>query len=93
MLDGRRVPKAGTERDIPADLVLLALGFTGPESDTIEAQLNLPFDERGNISRDEDYATSESGEITSGRANRAWALEGTSSIAWTSGQTTGPPAE
>ena len=31
-LDGRRVPKAGTEREIPADLVLLALGFTGPET-------------------------------------------------------------
>ena len=32
-LDGRRVPKSGTEREIPADLVLLALGFTGPERD------------------------------------------------------------
>jgi glutamate synthase (NADPH/NADH) small chain len=31
-LDGRRVPKAGTEREIPADLVLLALGFTGPDT-------------------------------------------------------------
>ena len=38
-VDGRRVPKSGTEREIPADLVLLALGFTGPESETLDAQL------------------------------------------------------
>ena len=48
-IDGRRVPKSGTEREIPADLVLLALGFTGPESQTIEAQLPVPFDAKGNI--------------------------------------------
>ena len=30
-VDGRRVPKSGTEREIPADLVLIAMGFTGPE--------------------------------------------------------------
>ena len=40
-VDGRRVPKAGTEREIPADLVLLALGFTGPETDTLDEQLPL----------------------------------------------------
>ena len=45
-LDGRRVPKSGTEREIPADLVLIAMGFTGPESDTLDAQLRVPFDER-----------------------------------------------
>src|SRR3712207_2245634 len=50
--DGKRVPKAGTEREIPADLVLLALGFTGPERDTVEDQLRLPFDGRGNFQRD-----------------------------------------
>ena len=40
-LDGRRVPKAGTEREIPADLVLLALGFTGPETRELDEQLQL----------------------------------------------------
>ena len=53
-LDGRRVPKAGTEREIPADLVLLALGFTGTESDALESQLRLPLD-HGSVERDADY--------------------------------------
>jgi glutamate synthase (NADPH/NADH) small chain len=73
-LDGRRVPKAGTERDIPADLVLLALGFTGPEEHTIEQQLGLPFDDRGNISRDGQYETSESGVFVAGDAGRGQSL-------------------
>lgn len=73
-LDGRRVPKSGTEREIPADLVLLALGFTGPESETIEAQLPVPFDERGNIERDAQYETSESGVFVAGDAGRGQSL-------------------
>src|SRR5829696_9030380 len=36
--DGRRVPTPGTERVIPADLVLIAMGFTGAETDEIAAQ-------------------------------------------------------
>ena len=35
----------------------------------------------------------ESGSVTSGRENSAWAEMGTITRAWTSGQTTGPPAE
>jgi glutamate synthase (NADPH/NADH) small chain len=73
-VDGRRVPKSGTEREIPADLVLLALGFTGPESQTIEEQLPLPFDAKGNIERDGDYQTSESGVFVAGDAGRGQSL-------------------
>jgi glutamate synthase (NADPH/NADH) small chain len=73
-LDGRRVPKAGTERDIPADLVLLALGFSGPEDDTIEGQLNLPFETNGNITRNGQYETSESGVFVAGDAGRGQSL-------------------
>ena len=73
-LDGRRVPKSGTEREIPADLVLLALGFTGPESDTITEQLPVPFDERGTIERDGQYETSESGVFVAGDAGRGQSL-------------------
>ena len=73
-LDGRRVPKAGTEREIPADLVLLALGFTGPESHTIAEQLPVPFDGKGNIERDGDYQTSESGVFVAGDAGRGQSL-------------------
>jgi len=73
-LDGRRVPKAGTEREIPADLVLLALGFTGAEHDHIDEQLPLPLDARGNLGRDGDYETSESGVFIAGDAGRGQSL-------------------
>ena len=73
-LDGRRVPKSGTEREIPADLVLLALGFTGPESQSIEEQLPVPFTDKGNIERDGDYQTSESGVFVAGDAGRGQSL-------------------
>ena len=73
-LDGRRVPKAGTEREIPADLVLLALGFTGPESESLSEQLPVPFDARGNIDRDASYQTSESGVFVAGDAGRGQSL-------------------
>src|SRR4051794_39613250 len=73
-LDGRRVPKAGTEREIPADLVLLSLGFTGPESAELEAQLALPFDGRGNVERGGDYQTSLPGVFVAGDAGRGQSL-------------------
>ncbi len=73
-VDGRRVPKAGTEREIPADLVLLALGFTGPERASIDEQLRVPFDDRGNIARDQVYETSESGVFVAGDAGRGQSL-------------------
>jgi len=73
-IDGRRVPKAGTEREIPADLVFLALGFTGAEHDLIDDQLPLPIDERGNVSRDGSYETSESGVFVAGDAGRGQSL-------------------
>jgi glutamate synthase (NADPH) small chain len=72
--DGRRVPKSGTEREIPADLVLLSLGFAGPETGTLGEQLPLPLDERGNIERDAEYATSESGVFVAGDAGRGQSL-------------------
>ena len=73
-LDGRRVPMAGTEREIPADLVLLALGFTGPESDDLGSQLEVPFDGRGNVERDGDYQTSQPGVFVAGDAGRGQSL-------------------
>ncbi len=73
-LDGRRVPRAGTERDIPADLVLLALGFTGAESRTLDDQLRLPFDDHGALARDGDYQSAESGVFVAGDAGRGQSL-------------------
>jgi glutamate synthase (NADPH/NADH) small chain len=76
-VDGRRIPKEGTEREIPADLVLLALGFTGVERRTLDEQLPLPLDERGSVARGADYTTSESGVFVAGDAGR-----GASLIVW-----------
>jgi len=72
-IDGRRVPKSGTEREIPADLVLLALGFTGTEGEQLEEQLRV-VSERGNVQRDGDYQTSESGVFVAGDAGRGQSL-------------------
>ena len=71
---GRRVPKAGTEREIPADLVLIAMGFTGAEADTLDPQLGLPFDDRGNVAREDDYQTSNQGIFVAGDAGRGQSL-------------------
>lgn len=73
-VDSRRVPKPGTEYDIPADLVLLALGFTGPEQATLSEQIGLTFTERGAIARENDYATGEPGVFVAGDAGRGQSL-------------------
>jgi glutamate synthase (NADPH) small chain len=73
-VNGARVPKAGTEREIPADLVLLALGFTGPEADIAQTDLGVSLNQRGNINRDEQYATAESGVFVAGDAGRGQSL-------------------
>ena len=52
MVDGRFEPVEGTERTIPAELVLLAMGFTGPEQPGLVEQLGVELDARGNIARD-----------------------------------------
>ena len=48
MKDGRFSEVEGTEREIPAELVLFAMGFTGPEQDGVVAQLDVDLDQRGN---------------------------------------------
>lgn len=72
-VDGRRVPKAGTEREIPADLVLLALGFTGTEANGLTMQLQVQS-EAGNVLRNADYQTNESGVFVAGDAGRGQSL-------------------
>lgn len=76
-VDGTRVPKAGTEREIPADLVLLALGFTGAQGDALDEQIGLPLDASGAMSRGADYTTNEAGVFVAGDAGR-----GASLIVW-----------
>ena len=73
-LDGSRVPKAGTERMIPADLVLIAMGFTGPEQRDLADQLGVPFDDHGTVARDARFETSEAGVFVAGDAGRGQSL-------------------
>jgi glutamate synthase (NADPH) small chain len=73
-IDGTRVPKAGTERVLPADLVLLAMGFSGPERERLADQLDVPFDERGTVARDDDFQTDRPGVFVAGDAGRGQSL-------------------
>ncbi len=72
--DGRFEPVPGTEREIPTQLVLLAMGFTGPEQGDLVEQLGVALDERGNISRDADYMSSEDGVFVAGDCGRGQSL-------------------
>jgi glutamate synthase (NADPH/NADH) small chain len=73
-VDGKRVPKSGTERILPADLVLLALGFTGPETSGVTTAFDTGVDERGNLSRSDSYATAQQGVFVAGDAGRGQSL-------------------
>jgi glutamate synthase (NADPH) small chain len=72
--DGRRVPRSGTEREIPADLILIAMGFTGPERELVEDQLGTQFTRRGSLERDDDYQTAVPGVFVAGDAGRGQSL-------------------
>jgi glutamate synthase (NADPH/NADH) small chain len=71
---GKIVPIEGTEREIPAQLVLLAMGFVGPQADTVISQLGVALDERGNVARDKNYATDADGVFVCGDAGRGQSL-------------------
>ena len=77
-VDGKRLPKAGTERILPADLVFLALGFTGPETNELTSQLHAPLDSRGNVARDGRYKVADSlfvaGDAGRGQSLIVWAI-------------------
>ena len=63
-----------SEEEIEADLVLLALGFTGPETSPILEQLGVALDERGNVDRSETYETSIESVFTCGDMGRGQSL-------------------
>src|SRR6266403_97969 len=74
--DGRFGPREipGTEKVIPADLVLLAMGFVGPEKPML-AQLGVKIDERGNVWTDQTKMTSVPGVFAAGDMARGQSLE------------------
>ena len=73
-VDGRPAPVAGSERVLPADLVLLAMGFTGPEHALLGEQFGLEVDARGNFVRSDDYASGVEGVFVAGDAGRGQSL-------------------
>ena len=74
-LDGGAIrPRPGTERDLPADLVLLAMGFTGAERGRLVTELGVDVSERGNVARDGSFATSAPGVFVAGDMGRGQSL-------------------
>ncbi|MGH3238464.1 MAG: glutamate synthase subunit beta, partial [Streptosporangiaceae bacterium] len=67
-------PVPGTETELPCDLVLLAMGFTGAERPGLLADLGVDFDQRGNVARDGSYTTSVPGVFAAGDMGRGQSL-------------------
>ncbi|HET6568299.1 MAG TPA: glutamate synthase subunit beta, partial [Rhodothermales bacterium] len=64
----------GTHTEWPAQLVLLAMGYTGPEPDGILAQLGVELDERGNVRTGDGYMSSVPGVFAAGDMRRGQSL-------------------
>jgi glutamate synthase (NADPH/NADH) small chain len=67
-------PVAGSEFTLPVDLVLLAMGFVGPERQGPIEALGLRLTERGNVWRDQNWMTSTAGVFTCGDMQRGQSL-------------------
>ena len=72
--DGKFEKVPGSEQELKADLVFLAMGFVGPEKSVLLQQLGVTFDERGNIIRDDKYETAVEGVYVAGDAGRGQSL-------------------
>ncbi|MEN3337849.1 MAG: glutamate synthase small chain [Acidobacteriota bacterium] len=70
----RFVPAPETAFEIEADLVLLAMGFTGPQQGGLLSELGVRLTERGNVWRDEHWMTSEEAIFTAGDMQRGQSL-------------------
>ncbi len=68
------VPVPGSEFEIPADLVLLAMGFTGPEKGALLNDLGVTCTDRGNVARDARWMTNVPGVFTAGDMQRGQSL-------------------
>jgi glutamate synthase (NADPH/NADH) small chain len=85
--DGKFVPVPGSEHELPADLVFLAMGFVGPEKGKLLEGLGVEYDDRGNVARDESFMTNvpgvfSAGDIGRGQSLIVWAIaEGRSAAA------------
>ena len=74
LVDGRFEPVEGSARLLPAQLVLLAMGFTGPQRSGLLERLGVEIDGRGNVVRDDAWATSVPGVWVAGDMGRGQSL-------------------
>ena len=65
---------SGSEHELPCDLALLAMGFTGPEHTGVLSELSVALDQRGNVKRDTRWMTSVDGVFTAGDMQRGQSL-------------------
>ena len=74
LVDGRFEPVQGSERVLPAELVTLAMGFTGPQRTGLLEALGVELDGRGNVARDDAWATNVPGVWVAGDMGRGQSL-------------------
>jgi glutamate synthase (NADPH/NADH) small chain len=74
MVDGRFEKIEGTDFELPCELVLLAMGFVGPEREGLLESLGVGFDARGNVARDNSFMTSVPGVFACGDMGRGQSL-------------------
>jgi len=67
-------PVEGSEKQYPAELVLLAMGFLGPVRDGMIEQLRVELDQRGNIKTGDNYMSSVEGIFAAGDMRRGQSL-------------------
>ena len=74
LVNGRFEKVEGTDFELPCELVLLAMGFVGPERDGLLESLGVGFDARGNVARDISFMTSVPGVFVCGDMGRGQSL-------------------
>ena len=74
MADGVFAKVEGTDFELEADLVLLAMGFVGPERPGLLTELEVDLTDRGSVARNADFETSVSGVFVAGDMGRGQSL-------------------
>jgi glutamate synthase (NADPH/NADH) small chain len=74
LINGKFVKVEGSDFEVQAELVLLAMGFVGPERNELVTGLGVDLNERGNIARDNDWATNVDGVFVAGDMGRGQSL-------------------
>jgi glutamate synthase (NADPH/NADH) small chain len=74
MVEGKFVKIEGSDFELQCELVLLAMGFVGPQRDGLLEKLGIELNERGNVTRDRQFATNRDGVFVAGDMGRGQSL-------------------